>query len=619
MSPCRDTYRRCASFALVLALVLIALPSLLNAQTAPNAPTVQSSDDFPKMEWFIGYQWLNPGGNKPDHSTPPVAVKLPSLPWGFGTNLSYNFTKNLALEGNFGGNYSKHANEEAVSIGPKLTFRGEEGVDFFVHTLLGINHLAPKTSLHNSNGIGAVLGGGMDLKLWKPVSLRLFEADYEWARHNFSSVVGPEDSQLRRPGYNGVRLTTGLVFNIGGAPEVPVAAACSIDHNEVLVGEPLHATVAASNFNPKHPLTYTWASSGGKIEGKDTAATIDTTGAAPGTYTATARVVDARKKKNGEASCTSNFTVKPLNPPQISCTADPGTVEIGTPSTVTCTCTSPDNATVTVGGWTSSAGSVAGSGNSATFTTTGASAGPATINATCTDSRGLTASATSTVTVNNPPLPPAPVVDKVLEARLALHSVYFVTDKPSATAPNAGMVKSQEGILVDLAADFKKYLEAKPDAHLTLEGHADVRGSVPYNQALSERRVARVKGFLIEQGVPEANLETKAFGKQHNLTMEEVKSAVEQNPELTTEERARFLRNMQVIKWASNRRVDVTLNATGQAETTSVRQYPFNAADSLTLIGGREADRKAAAAKRAAAAPKAPAAKKGAKKPTKKQ
>ena len=336
-------------------------------------------------------------------------------------------------------------------------------------------------------------------------------------------MVPPIDSALRRQTYNGVRLTTGLVFNLGGAPEVPVAAACSIDHNEVLVGEPLHATVAASNFNPNHPLTYTWASSGGKIEGKDTAATIDTTGAAPGTYTATARVVDAKKKKNGEASCTSNFTVKPLNPPQISCTANPGTVEVGTPSTVTCTCTSPDNATVTVGGWTSSAGSVAGSGNSATFTTTGASAGPATISATCTDSRGLTASTTSTVTVNNPPPPPAPVVDKVLEARLALHSVYFVTDKPYATAPNAGMVKSQEEILVALATDFKKYLEAKPDAHLTLEGHADVRGSVPYNQALSERRVARVKGFLIEQGVPEADLETKAFGKQHNLTTAEVK------------------------------------------------------------------------------------------------
>lgn len=162
-----------------------------------------------------------------------------------------------------------------------------------------------------------------------------------------------------------------------------------------------------------------------------------------------------------------------------------------------------------------------------------------------------------------------------------------------------------------LATDFKKYREAKPDAHLVLEGHADVRGAAAFNQALSERRVARVKSFLVEQGVPEANLDTKAFGEQHNLTAEEVKSAVEQNPEITKEEKTRFLRNLTVIKWASNRRVDVTLNVAGQTET-SARQYPFNAADSLTLIGGREADRKAAAA-----AKKAPVAKKKA--PAKKQ
>ncbi|MBZ5547148.1 MAG: OmpA family protein [Acidobacteriia bacterium] len=193
-------------------------------------------------------------------------------------------------------------------------------------------------------------------------------------------------------------------------------------------------------------------------------------------------------------------------------------------------------------------------------------------------------------------------MDKVLEARLALHSVYFVTAKPTEKEPNAGLVKSQEQTLEALATDFKKYLEAKPDAHLTLEGHADVRGSVPYNQALSERRVARVKSFLIEHGVPEANLETKALGKEHNLTSDEVKGSVEQNPELTKEERARVLRNMKTIIWASNRRVDVTLNATGQTET-SVRQYPFNAADSLTLIGGREAAKKAPAAKKGAKAP----------------
>ena len=428
---------------------------------------------------------------------------MPSISQGFGTSLAYNFTKNLALEGDYGGDWNRNASISTASIGPKYTWRGDD-VNFFVHTLFGFERLSTR-GVPSSNGIAAILGGGMDIKLWKPITLRLFEADFQYARQNFSGVVPANNSALRRPTYDGARLRTGLVFNFGGAPEVPVAAACSIDHNEVLVGEPLHTTVAASNFDPKHPLTYTWASSGGKIEGKDTAATIDTTGAAPGTYTATARVVDPKKKKNGEASCTSNFTVKPLNPPQISCSANPGTVEIGTPSTVTCTCTSPDNATVTVGGWTSSAGSVAGTGNSATLTTTGATAGPATVNATCTDSRGLTASTTTSVAVNNPP-PPAPVVDKVLEARLLLHSVYFVTAKPTEKEPNAGLVKSQEQTLVELATDFKKYLEAKPDAHLTLEGHADVRGSVPYNQALSERRVARVKSVLVEQGVPEANL-----------------------------------------------------------------------------------------------------------------
>ncbi|MFI5118743.1 MAG: hypothetical protein ACHP8B_18810, partial [Terriglobales bacterium] len=406
MSLCQEAYRRCASVALVLALVVIALPSLLNAQTAPKASTVQSDDTVPKGEWFVGYQWLNPGGNIPDQSIPPVAVKLPSMAKGFGTSVAYNFTKNLALEASYGGDWSNNVGVNILSAGPKATWRGD-GVNFFVHTLIGFEHLSP-SQLPASTGVAAILGGGMDLKLWKPVSLRLFEADFLWAHQNFSSIVPLDNGSLRRPSYDGALLRTGLVFNFGGAPQVPVTAACSIDHNEVMVGEPLHVTVAPSNFNPKHTLKYDWSSTGGKIEGKDTGASIDTNGTAAGSYTATATVTDPKANKNNVASCTSNFTVKPLNPPQISCSANPATVEVGTPSTITCRCTSPDNATVTVGGWTSSTGSIAGSGNSATLTTTGASAGPATVNATCTDSRGLTASSSSVVTVNNPPPPPPP-------------------------------------------------------------------------------------------------------------------------------------------------------------------------------------------------------------------
>ena len=88
-----------------------------------------------------------------------------------------------------------------------------------------------------------------------------------------------------------------------------------------------------------------------------------------------------------------------------------------------------------------------------------------------------------------------------LEKPLALHSIYFPTAQPTVQNPDGGLVESQQAILRTLAEDFKKYLEFKPDAHLILEGHADERASVEYNDALAERRVAVSKRFLVEQGV----------------------------------------------------------------------------------------------------------------------
>ena len=174
MSPCHHTYRRCASFALVLALVLIALPSLLNAQTAPKASTAQSDEVPPKVECFVGYQWLNPGGNIPDQTPPPagpLAFKLPSIAPGFGTSLSYNFTKNLALEGNYGGNWNRNAkiNSRQHWTEVHLSRRGREL--FRAHTDR-IRTISRPKGVPSSNGVAAVLGGGMDLKLWKPVTLR---------------------------------------------------------------------------------------------------------------------------------------------------------------------------------------------------------------------------------------------------------------------------------------------------------------------------------------------------------------------------------------------------------------------------------------------------------------
>jgi len=478
MLLCHLTCLRCAKNVLLLALVTMVLPSLLNAQTAPppKTSTVQSDDAVPKVELFLGYQWLNPGGNIPDHNVPPNAFKLPSISQGFGTNLSYNFTRYWALEGNYGGDWNRNASISAATIGPKFTWRGD-GVDFFAHTLLGFERLSSR-GIDSVNGIAAVLGGGMDLKINKRIALRVFEADYQPVRLNFSNEVGPDNDALRRQTFNGVRLTTGLVFNFGGAPEVPVSATCSVQTAEVMVGEPIHVTVAASNFNPKHTLTYDWKSSGGKIEGKDTGAAIDTNGVAGGSYTATATVTDPKVKKNGTASCTANFTVKepPKNPPQFSCSASPTTLQPGTPATITCSCTSPDNVPVTVGGWTSSGGTITGSGNSATLNTTGASPGTITTSATCTDSRGLTATASSSVTVENPP-PPPPQATKLNECaypnvkkpwrvdntcKAALDDVALKLQQDSdaklVVVGNAGPSEKRKNLAAERAVDVKAYI-----------------------------------------------------------------------------------------------------------------------------------------------------------------
>jgi outer membrane protein OmpA-like peptidoglycan-associated protein len=317
-------------------------------------------------------------------------------------------------------------------------------------------------------------------------------------------------------------------------------------------------------------------------------------------------VTDAKEKNNNVASCSANFTVKPLppkNPPSISISASPTSLQAGGTVNLSANCTSPDGVGVSVASWTASGGTVSGSGSSATLNTTGASPGSITVGATCTDTRGLSSQATTGVTIENPPVNQEIVR---LEARLSLHSVYFVTDYPKIANPKGGLLPSQQKTLIALATDFKEYLQSKPDAHLILGGHADHRGSVEYNQALSERRVNRAKSFLVEQGVPEANIDIKAYGKDDNLTTEQVTTEVNNNPDLSPEERDRILKNIVTIRMASNRRVDVTLSTTGQ---TSVRRFPFNTTDALTLIGGREGEAKKKAA------PKKPAARTSTQKP----
>ena len=469
-----------------------------------SVSAIAQSDSNPKWDLFGGYQWAHPGATLPlGDPNNPTAYKVPDMAKGFGTALTYNFDPHFGLEADFGYDNGSSNSLTTASIGPRFIWR-TENVNFFAHALIGGNWLSINGVNTGTNGLGAVLGGGMDLPITKSFAIRLFEADYVWGHHNYASLASPLFPDLQRPTFEGARLRTGIVYSWGGVEALAPTAACTVQPVEVMVGEPITANVTASNFNPKHTVSYTWTGNGGTVTGKDTAASIDTTNAAPGSYTVTAHVTDAREKKNNEASCTANYTIKPLppkNPPTMSLSANPTSVDAGGTVNLSANCTSPDSVPVSVANWNATGGTVTGTGSSATLSTAGVPPGSITVNATCTDSRGLNGQASAQITITNPPPPPPSPEIVALEARLALHSVYFQTARPSERDPSGGLLPSQKKILTELATDFNKYLASKPDAHLILEAHADIRGTDAYNQALTERRAAGVKAFLVGLGL----------------------------------------------------------------------------------------------------------------------
>jgi hypothetical protein len=152
---------------LILAFTLIAVGALAQDQNVP------------KVDIFIGYQWLNANGDVPipGTSNPVQSQSLKELSKGFGLAGAYNYNRYVALEADYGGDWKNGFSVNTFSIGPRLMWR-TEGVNFFLHTLISDNRL--NTPFGSNNGIGAILGGGIDVHLWKHFDWRMFEGDYQW-------------------------------------------------------------------------------------------------------------------------------------------------------------------------------------------------------------------------------------------------------------------------------------------------------------------------------------------------------------------------------------------------------------------------------------------------------
>lgn len=59
-----------------------------------------------------------------------------------------------------------------------------------------------------------------------------------------------------------------------------------------------------------------------------------------------------------------------------------------------------------------------------------------------------------------------------------------------------------------------EYLAANPGLALTLEGHADERGSREYNIALGERRAEAVKRVMLAEGAAPGQMATVSYGEE---------------------------------------------------------------------------------------------------------
>ena len=86
--------------------------------------------------------------------------------------------------------------------------------------------------------------------------------------------------------------------------------------------------------------------------------------------------------------------------------------------------------------------------------------------------------------------------------------VFFATDQHNLDAEAQSTLQRQA-----------QWLQANPNTSITIEGHADERGTRQYNLALGARRANSVRSYLGSQGVAPNRMRAVTFGKERPVAL----------------------------------------------------------------------------------------------------
>ena len=109
--------------------------------------------------------------------------------------------------------------------------------------------------------------------------------------------------------------------------------------------------------------------------------------------------------------------------------------------------------------------------------------------------------------VTTPRTPNAATRARIDELLAKIEDAYFDYNKASIRSDALKALQTDSAELRDILKDY-------PDYKLTIEGHCDERGSSEYNLGLGDRRAAAAKDYLVQVGIPSAQLNVKSYGKE---------------------------------------------------------------------------------------------------------